>query len=114
MNSFKDIVFKYGRHGKTEDMEELTELVDDFVDDVKHHNHEEVKSFLIAVDLLLNPHFTKETAELVVSKMKNKDGSVGEHWSKEVTDKVLESKGYDFDKCDWYVALNMIYSDYYK
>ena len=28
MNSFKDIVFKYGRHGKTEDMEELTNEIE--------------------------------------------------------------------------------------
>ena len=114
MNSFKDIVFKYGRHGKTEEMEELTEMVDDFVEDFKEHHKDKVDEFIMGVDLLLNPHFTKHTAHYAVSKMKNKDGSTGEHWSKETTSKVLESKGYDFDPCDWYVALNMMYSDYYK
>lgn len=114
MTSFKEIVFKHGRDGNTEVMEELTEMVDDFVEEVKEHHHEKAMHFLTEVDLLLNPHFTKETAKYAVSKMKNKDGSTGEHWSKETTDKVLESKGYHFNHCDWYVALNMMYSDYYK
>jgi hypothetical protein len=114
MTSFKEIVFKHGRDGKTETMEELTEMINDFVEEVREHHPEKVKDFILAVDLLLNPYFTKETARYVVSKMKNKDGSVGEHWDRDTTDKVLYSKGYDFNPCDWYVALNMIYSDYYK
>ena len=46
--------------------------------------------------------------------MKNKDGSMGEHWNYDTTTKVLEAKGYDFKPCDWYYVLNMVYSDYYK
>jgi hypothetical protein len=114
MTSFKEIVFKHGRDGKTEEMEELTEMIDDFIEEVREHHPEKVKDFVMTVDLLLNPYFTKETAKYVVSQMKNKDGSVGEHWDRDTTDKVLHSKGYDFNPCDWYVALNMIYSDYYK
>lgn len=114
MTSFKEIVYKYGRDGKTETMEHLTEMVDDFVEEVREHHKDKVEDFIIAVDLLLNPHFDRETAKYAVSKMKNKDGSVGEHWSKETTDKVLENRDYDFNPCDWYVALNMMYSDFYK
>ena len=73
-----------------------------------------VDKFLMKVDLLVNPHFTKETAKYVVSMMDNKDGSKGEHWNYETTTKVLETKGWDFNPCDWYYTLNMIYSDYYK
>lgn len=114
MTKFKELVYKYGRDGKTEEMEHLTEMVDDFVEEVKEHHKERVEDFLIEVDLLLNPHFSKETAKYAVSMMKNKDGSVGEHWDYSTTTRVLDSKGYDFNPCDWYVALNMIYSDYYK
>lgn len=114
MTSFKEVVFKHGRDGKTEVMEALTEMMDDFVEEVREHHKEKAEEFVAMVDLLLNPHFTKETAKYAVSKMKNKDGSIGEHWSRETTDRVLEAKGYDFNPCDWYVALNMIYSDYYK
>ena len=114
MTKFKELVYKYGRDGKTEEMEHLTEMVDDFVEEVKEHHKERVEDFLVEVDLLLNPHFSKETAKYAVSMMKNKDGSVGEHWDYSTTTRVLDSKGYDFNPCDWYVALNMIYSDYYK
>jgi hypothetical protein len=114
MNSFKEIVYKYGRDGKTESMEKLTEMVDEFIEDVKENHHDKVVEFLVQVDLLLNPHFTKHSAYYVVSKFENKDGSIGEHWNRETTDKVLESKGYDFNPCDWYYVLNMMYSDYYK
>jgi hypothetical protein len=114
MTSFKELVYKYGRDGKTEVMEHLTEMVDDFVEEAKEHHKDKVERFLIGVDLLLNPHFSKETAKYAVSKMKNKDGSIGEHWDYNTTTRVLESKGFDFNPCDWYVALNMIYSDYYK
>lgn len=114
MTNFKEVVFKYGRDGKTEVMEELTEMVSDFIEEVKEHHKDKVDDFIMSVDLLLNPHFTRETSKYAVSKMKNKDGSIGEHWDYETTSKVLENRGYDFNHCDWYVALNMIYSDYYK
>lgn len=114
MTSFKELVYKYGRDGKTEVMEHLTEMVDDFIEETKEHHADKVEHFLIGVDLLLNPHFSKESAKYAVSKMKNKDGSMGEHWDYNTTTRVLEGKGFDFNPCDWYVALNMVYSDYYK
>lgn len=114
MTSFKELVYKYGRDGKTEVMEHLTEMVDDFIEETKEHHKDKVEHFLIGVDLLLNPHFSKESAKYAVSRMKNKDGSTGEHWDYNTTTRVLESKGFDFNPCDWYVALNMVYSDYYK
>lgn len=114
MTNFKDIVFKYGRDGRTEVMEELTEKVSDFVEEVREHHKEKAEHFIVMVDLLLNPHFTKETARYAVEHMKNKDGSIGEHWDYNTTSRVLENRGYEFNPNDWYVALNMIYSDYYK
>jgi hypothetical protein len=112
--TFQKLIDEYGRDGDIETMEHLTKKIDHFVEDVREKHPDMVEHFLIKVDLLLNPHFTKETSKYAVSKMQNKDGSVGEHWSKEITDRVLESKSYEFDSCDWYYVLNMIYSDYYK
>lgn len=112
--TFQKLIDEYGRDGDIETMEHLTKKIDHFVEDVREKHPDMVEHFLIKVDLLLNPHFTKETSKYAVSKMQNKDGSVGEHWSRETTDKVLESKGYNFNHCDWYYVLNMMYSDYYK
>lgn len=114
MTTFRKLIDEYGRNGDVEAMEMLTCKIDHFVEDVRSKHPELVEYFLLKIDLLLNPHFTKDTVKYAVSQMKNKDGSVGEHWSKEITDRVLESKSYEFNHCDWYYVLNMIYSDYYK
>lgn len=63
------------------------------------------------------PHFDEEHARKAVSKMENEDGSRGQHWSVEETSALANQYGIRFDskfnKYDWYVALNMVYSDYY-
>ena len=111
---YKELIKKYIDDASEEDMEKLTEKTDKFVEEVSMSNPELVNKFLMKIDLVLNPHFTDDTAKYVVSKMKNKNGTMGEHWDKVTTDRVLHSKGYDFRSCDWYYVLNMIYSDFYK
>lgn len=111
---YEELIRKYIDEASEEDMEMLTHKTDKFVEEVREHNPELVEHFLMKVDLILNPHFTKETSKYAVSKLKNKDGTSGEHWSYETTTKVMEAKGYNFKHCDWYYVLNMMYSDYYK
>lgn len=64
------------------------------------------------------PHFDEHIAKKAVDHMKNEDGSHGEHWSIEQAHKLAEQYGVnlkgDFNKYDWYVALNMVYSDFYR
>lgn len=65
------------------------------------------------------PHFDEECAKWCVSKMENEDGTIGAHWSIEETTQVAQQyninlKGDKFNKYDWFVSLNMIYSDFYK
>lgn len=64
------------------------------------------------------PHFNEEHAKKAVSKMINEDGTKGPHWSiEETTDLAKQHNvhiGDHINKYDWYVALNMIYSDFYK
>ena len=112
--TFKDLVYEYGREGSTEVMEKLTMKVNWFTEKVRESHPELVDKFLMKVDLLLNPHFTRETAEYAVSNLKNKDGTIGAHWNYETSEKVLYSNKLDFDEADWFYVLNMIYSDYYK
>lgn len=114
LHSFKELVSKYWHNTSLEDMECLADKVDWFVEEVRKKDPELTDKFLIKIDLLLNPHFTEETAKYVVSKMLNKDGSVGEHWTYDQTSSVMKTEGFDFDEADWYYTLNMIYSDYYK
>ena len=64
------------------------------------------------------PHFNEEHARKAVSKMENEDGTRGPHWSIEETTTLANqygiSLGNRFNRYDWFVALNMVYSDYYK
>lgn len=114
MMTFQKLIDKYIDEASEDDMHKLTHKMDSFIEEVREYHPEIVDNFLMKVDLILNPNFTKETAEYAVSKMKNKDGSIGEHWDYDTTTKVLNNKKYDFKPCDWYYVLNMIYSDYYK
>lgn len=68
-------------------------------------------------EAMYGPHFNEECALKAVSKMENEDGSRGEHWSLEETTSIanqygINLKGEKYNKYDWYVALNMIRSDY--
>lgn len=65
------------------------------------------------------PHFTEHDAYEAVEHMNNEDGSKGPHWTVEETTAIANQLGINLksekhNKWDWYVAMNMIYSDFYK
>lgn len=113
MSKYTEIVKKLTENATKADMETLTELTGDFLEKIRP-KEPEVDKLITKIDLMLNPYFTKETAEYAVSKMKNEDGTEGGHWDYDTTTSVLKSKGYDFNPCDWYYVLNMVYSDYFE
>lgn len=55
---------------------------------------------------------TPEKAEQWVMGMENADGTRGAHWSMETTEKVRKEIGVTVDPLDWWVTMNMMYSDY--
>ena len=58
--------------------------------------------------------FTEDDAKAWKARMKNADGSTGRHWNFEQTEQVRRQHGYDCDPAEFYAAINMMYSDYYK
>lgn len=64
------------------------------------------------------PHFNEEYARKAVMKMENEGGTRGPHWSLEETTTLASQYGIalgsKFNRYDWFVALNMVYSDYYR
>ena len=65
------------------------------------------------------PHFTEEFAHKAVKKMENEDGTKGPRWSVEEAERLAAQYGVNlhsekFNKYDWFVALNMIRSDFYR
>lgn len=64
-------------------------------------------------------HFDEDLAKEAVAGMRNEDGSSGPRWSVEESTAIANQVGMNLksekhNKWDWYVALNMMYSDYYK
>lgn len=71
-----------------------------------------------AYEMEHGPHFNEEHARKAVMKMENEDGTRGPHWSLEETSALASQYGISlsgkFNRYDWFVALNMVYSDYCK
>lgn len=77
------------------------------------------KKKLERYERMYGPHFNEECANKAVKKMENEDGSKGPRWSVEEAERVaaqygVNLKGEKFNKYDWFVALNMIRSDFYR
>lgn len=65
------------------------------------------------------PHFNEKYALMAVEHMVNEDGTKGAHWTIEQTSSVAQQYGINlntgkYNKYDWFVTMNMFYSDYYK
>lgn len=57
------------------------------------------------------PHFSEQMAMEAVANMKNKDGTIGGHWSIEQTTNLMKQHSIKANQYDWYYLLNMLYSD---
>jgi len=57
------------------------------------------------------PHFDEHLAKKAVARMKNVDGTHGEHWTYEQTNQLADQQGIT-QKADWYYVLNMLWSDF--
>ena len=58
--------------------------------------------------------FDREMAQEWVQRMKNADGTTGPHWTMEKTEEARAQRGINCDALEFWVAMNMIYSDYAK
>ncbi len=54
----------------------------------------------------------RKTAEEWTEEMKNEDGTRGEHWTYEQCEQAMRQRGVDCDPAEFYVTMNMMYSDY--
>ena len=97
-----------------EKQEELKEIVCDIIEKMKRYCPEEFYSIIYKIHCVAyGAHFDKELAKKAVSKMKNVDGTIGEHWNMEQTDTIASQHGVD-RKADFYYTINMLYSDFSK
>lgn len=57
---------------------------------------------------------SQEEAQEWARGMENEDGTTGPHWTMEQTKQVQAQNGIDCDPVEFYLAMNMMYSDYMK
>lgn len=60
----------------------------------------------------VSPHFDMQMAQEWTRRMQNEDGTTGPHWTIDQTNKVMEQRGVNEDPVKFWVAMNMIYSDF--
>ena len=102
-------------HGTTSQMVELRDVIVNIVDYLKCNDYDEYLCTEYEINKIAhNGHIGEDVAKCWVSKMQNKDGTKGEHWSIEQVANVIKEKGIKYELTDFYTVLNMMYSDYYN
>ena len=110
----KDLLNKITETQDKAKMDELGEIVIEAFNDLKHADRTKYNIIKYKLHkLAYGDHLSEEQAKHWVSKMKNKDGTLGEHWTYKQTEEVRYQYMPEANACDFYAALNMIYSDYY-
>lgn len=56
----------------------------------------------------------EKTIEKWMRGLQNEDGTVGAHWTKDQTTQVMKQKNIDCDPVEFYVAMNLMYSDFFN
>lgn len=110
------------RHSNpSEAIDKLGRVFTEYEDSLLDRGYDVLKSELSTgmYEAINGPHFDESSARKAVKAMENEDGSRGPHWSVEETTSVANQLGINLksekhNKWDWYVAMNMMWSDYYK
>ena len=106
----EDYIEKIVENGRIEDMEELSDMLEDTMEIIKDYDSEcykelEMKLYKMAYGNTLN----KEMAEEIVSKMR----PYGKRWSLEETKQLQEQRGINnVSPYDFFVVINSAYNDY--
>lgn len=96
-------------NGKIEDMQELSDMLEDTIEILEQYYPEKYKQYMmklyeLAYGCMLNYDMAKE----IVSKMR----PYGEKWSIEQTSNIQRDYGLGFRNEDFYVVINSAYNDY--
>lgn len=107
----KEYIEKIVENGKTEDMKELSDMLDEAIVKVKLTEPECYKKYkLKLMGMAYGYKFDYDMAEEIVDDMK----PLGEYWDMETTTKVRKDYSLDVNDCDFYIVMNSLVNDYYK
>lgn len=119
MKNYKYLIEKAGeKFTNKEDWSPVISKTCSFLEEIKKTYPEKVTLFLKDLeDIICFPPITEQEAKSYVSKMANNDGTTGEHWPfetvKMLPDQHPEMNLTRFDCIEFYIALNMAWSDRY-
>ena len=97
-------------NGKIEDMETLSELLEDTMEIIKDYDKECYKDFEMKLyKMAYGNHLNKSMAEKIVNKMR----PYGERWRYKEVEELQRQRGInDIDTASFYTVLNSAYNDY--
>ena len=106
----EEYIEKIVDNGKIEDMEELSDMLEDTMEIIERYDKECYKEFEMKLyKMAYGNHLNKTMAEEIVDKMK----PYGMRWSLEETRNLQRQRGInDIDECEFYVVINAAYNDY--
>lgn len=96
--------------GRLEDMEELSELLEDTMEIIKDYDNECYKEMEMKLyKMAYGNHLNKTMAEEIVNKMR----PYGKRWSIEETRQMQEQRGIsNVSDVDFFIVINSAYNDY--
>lgn len=106
----EEYIEKIVDNGKIEDMETLSDMLEDTMEIIKDYDKECYKEFEMKLyKMAYGNHLNKSMAEEIVHKMR----PFGETFSFEETKNLQRQRGInDIDECEFYVVINSAYNDY--
>lgn len=97
-------------NGKIEDMEELSDMLEDTMEIIKDYDEKCYKEFEMKLyKMAYGNHLNKSMAQDIVNKMR----PYGMRWNIEETESLQKQRGIeDIPKADFFVVINSAYNDY--
>lgn len=106
----EDYIEKIIDKGKIEDMEELSDMLEDTMEIIKDYDEKCYKDFEMKLyKMAYGNHLNKSIAQDIVNKMR----PYGMRWNIEETESLQRQRGIeDIPKADFFVVINSAYNDY--
>jgi len=106
----EEYIEKIVDNGKIEDMQELSDMLEDTMEIIKDYDKECYKDFEMKLyKMAYGSHLNKSMAQDIVNKMR----PYGQRWSYEESRNLQEQRGInDIDPIEFFVVMNSAYNDY--
>ncbi len=105
----KEYIERIIENGRPEDMEELSDMLDEAIMKVKINDPKCYKKYRMKLmGMAYNYKFDRETAKEIVEDMR----PLGEVWTIEETTNVKNQYGVNADDNDFYIVINSLVNDY--